>query len=143
MTNKQPDFLPAGLLGQLLMRLEIPVPQGALDEACEKSKKESTDPVNQLGSILKAVNRRNVRAAILRWDRFDHRQLPALIWHKDNWWLAETGENNFIHLVNEVKEEKDISDFFAMGHLSSELERLTRYALDDLKKKEQYQQTVI
>ena len=109
MTNKQPDFLPAGLLGQLLMRLEIPVPQGALDEACEKSKNESTDPVNQLGAILKAVNRRNVRAAILRWDRFDHRQLPALIWHKDNWWLAETGENNFIHLVNEVKEEKDIS----------------------------------
>jgi 5S rRNA maturation endonuclease (ribonuclease M5) len=42
-----------------------------------------------------------------------------------------------------TKEEKDISDFFAMGHLSSELERLTRYALDDLKKKEQYQQTVI
>ena len=109
MTNKQPDFLPAGLLGQLLMRLEIPVPQGALDEACEKSKKESTDPVNQLGSILKAVNRRNVRAAILRWDRFDHRQLPALIWHKDKWWFAETGEDSFIHLINEGKEEMDIS----------------------------------
>ena len=109
MTNKQPDFLPAGLLGQLLMRLEIPVPQGALDEACEKSKKESTDPVNQLGSILKAVNRRNVRAAILRWDRFDHRQLPALIWHKDKWWFAGTGEDSFIHLINEGKEEMDIS----------------------------------
>ena len=109
MTNKQPDFLPAGLLGQLLMRLEIPVPQGALDEACEKSKNESTDPVNQLGAILKAVNRRNVRAAILRWDRFDHRQLPALIWHKDKWWFAETGEDSFIHLINEGKEEMDIS----------------------------------
>ena len=33
MTKEQTDFLPAGLLGQLLMRLEIPVPQGALDEA--------------------------------------------------------------------------------------------------------------
>ena len=33
MTNKQPDFLLFFLLGQLLMRLEIPVPQGALDEA--------------------------------------------------------------------------------------------------------------
>ena len=107
MTNKQPDFLPAALLGKLLARLEIPVPQGALDEACSKSTNEGTDTVNQLGFILKAVNRRNVRAAILRWDRFDHRQLPALIWHKDNWWFAETGEKGFIHLAGE--EEIDIS----------------------------------
>ena len=107
MTNKQPDFLPAALLGKLLARLEIPVPQGALDEACSKSTNEGTDTVNQLGFILKAVNRRNVRAAILRWDRFDHRQLPALIWHKDNWWFAETGEKGFIHLVGEG--EIDIS----------------------------------
>lgn len=109
MTNKQPDFLPAGLLGQLLMRLEIPVPQGALEEACNRSKTESTDPVNQLGFILKAVNRRNVRAAILRWDRFDHRQLPALLWYKDEWWLAETGEEAFIHMTGEGKDEIDIS----------------------------------
>ena len=107
MTNKQPDFLPAALLGKLLARLEIPVPQGALDEACSKSKNESTDTVNQLGFILKSVNRRNVRAAILRWDRFDHRQLPALIWHEEKWWLAETGEDGFIHLTGE--EEIDIS----------------------------------
>ena len=50
-----------------------------------------------------------MRAAILRWDRFDHRQLPALIWHKDKWWFAETGEDSFIHLINEGKEEMDIS----------------------------------
>lgn len=109
MIKKQPDFLPAGLLGQLLMRLEIPVPQGALEEACNRSKTESTDPVNQLGFILKAVNRRNVRAAILRWDRFDHRQLPALLWYKDEWWLAETGEEAFIHMTGEGKDEIDIS----------------------------------
>ena len=109
MTKKQPDFLPAGLLGQLLMRLEIPVPQGALAEACSRTKDESTDPVNQLGLILKAVNKRNVRAAILRWNRFDHRQLPALVWHEDEWWLAETGEEGFIHLTNEDNESLEIS----------------------------------
>ena len=109
MTKKQPDFLPAALLGKLLARLEIPVPQGALEEACSKSKNESTDTVNQLGFILKSVNRRNVRAAILRWDRFDHRQLPALVWHEDEWWLAETGEDGFIHLTNEGNDSLDIS----------------------------------
>lgn len=98
MTKKQPDFY-RPRAGKLLARLEIPVPQGALDEACSKSKNESTDTVNQLGFILKSVNRRNVRAAILRWDRFDHRQLPALIWHEEKWWLAETGEDGFIHLT--------------------------------------------
>lgn len=109
MTNMQTDFLPAGLLGKLLMRLEIPVPQGALDDACSKSKNESADTVNQLGFILKAVNRRNVRAAILRWDRFDHRQLPALVWYEDKWWLAETGEDGFIHLTNDGNDSLDIS----------------------------------
>ncbi|MGL5205920.1 MAG: ATP-binding cassette domain-containing protein [Acidaminococcaceae bacterium] len=109
MIKTQPDFLSSGLLGKLLVHLEIPVPQGALDEACSRSKNESTDPVQQLGFILKAVNRRNVRAAILRWDRFDHRQLPALLWRKDEWWLAETGEDGFIHLTNEAGEGEDIS----------------------------------
>lgn len=106
--TKQVASIPPLILSKLLARLEIPAPLAALQEACAKTRDDATGPVDQLGRILTAVNRRNARAAFLRWDRFDRRRLPALLWHKEAWWLAETGKEGMIHLIGEDKAEEDI-----------------------------------
>lgn len=109
-TAQTPGALPAGLLSQLLMLLGIPAPLGALEEACRKTQAEATGPVDQLGRILTAVKRRNARAALLRWDRFDHRQVPALLWRQGNWWLAQSSESiGFIRLTAVNGKEENLS----------------------------------
>lgn len=93
--------LPAEILSKLFKELDIPAPLGALEQACLKTKTEATGPVDQLGRIFQAANRRNARAALVRWDRFDHRHLPAMLWYQDAWWLVEHGETGMIQLSGE------------------------------------------
>ncbi len=104
------DALPAGLLYKLLLLVGIPAPLGALEEACRKTQAEPIGPVDQLGRILTAVKRRNARAALLRWDRFDHRQVPALLWWQGKWWLAQTGDSiGFIRLTADNGVEENLA----------------------------------
>ena len=94
--------LSAGVLGNLLTKLEIPVAAGALEEACRRTQSEANGPVDQLARVLAAVNRKNARAALLRWDRFDHRHMPVLLWHQETWWFAEIGDAGSIRLTDEA-----------------------------------------
>lgn len=100
---QQPQLGPLtpNVLGKLLTKLEIPAPIGALEEACQKTKTEATGPIDQLSRILMAVDRRNARGAMLRWERFDYRHLPVLVWHEQAWHLAETSDDDKIRLTGE------------------------------------------
>jgi len=100
--------LPSELLTKLFSAVGIQVPREAVKEACAKTASRGKGPVDQLGAILTEVSRRNARAAFLRWDRFDRRRFPALLWRNDAWFLAEEGKNGRIVLTGEDSSREDV-----------------------------------
>ncbi len=112
--TKQIGSLPPHILSKLLNQLGIPVKHAAVENACIKTKEKDKGPVDQLGHILTEVNQRNAKAALLRWERFDRRRLPVLLWRQDSWWLAEPGNDSLILLSGEDQTEvKILSDELA------------------------------
>ena len=109
MEEKQIGSLPPGILSILLNKLGIYVQNAAVESACAKTKELGKGPVGQLGHILTEIKNRNAKAALIRWERFDHRCLPALVWKEESWWLAEAGSNNMILLTGENKDSKELS----------------------------------
>lgn len=108
MTGKsQPGLLTPEVLGNLLGCLGIPVRSNVLTEACSKAQSEAKGPLDHLGRIMASVNRRQARAALLRWDRFDHRHLPVLVWHEGHWLLAETADGGEIRLSNGIGDSRN------------------------------------
>lgn len=89
-------FAPA-VLGSLFAKLGIAVAPGALTHACAAGQagEAALPPVERLGHILQALQQRGVKAALMPWARFDRRSLPALVFHRNTWWViarAEDGE---------------------------------------------------
>ena len=82
MEEKQIGSLPPGILSILLNKLGIYVQNAAVESACTKTKEFNNGPVGQLGHILTEIKNRNAKAALIRWERFDHRCLPALVWRE-------------------------------------------------------------
>ncbi|MEN8140807.1 MAG: ATP-binding cassette domain-containing protein [Thermodesulfobacteriota bacterium] len=83
--------LPASLLKELFARLRLPVSPGALNRACVQAQPEGAaqPPLQRLAAILKLLQLRGVRPALLRFARFDRRRLPALLFHQGEWHLLE------------------------------------------------------
>ncbi|CAG36837.1 ATP-binding cassette domain-containing protein [Desulfotalea psychrophila] len=113
--------LPAGVLKQLLDRLDIPVQTGALTHACEQAQKEMTEasPSQRINFIFHALQIRGVQVAQLRWTRFDQRRLPAMLCHGGSWKLIERGQSGQLILTDEMGEtcqccEADLSDVFVL-----------------------------
>lgn len=77
------------VLGALFARLGIAVAPGALAHACAAGQAGEAvlPPVERLGHIMQALQQRSVKAALMSWARFDRRSLPALIFHRDAWWV--------------------------------------------------------
>jgi len=86
-----------GVLGCLLGKLGIAVAPGALAHACAAGQAGEAvlPPVERLGHIMQALQQRSVKAALMPWARFDRRSLPALLFHRNTWWVvghADDGE---------------------------------------------------
>jgi ATP-binding cassette subfamily C protein LapB len=96
------------VLGLLLGRLDMGVPSGPLTEACESTRDTDLNTIDQLGRILQAVDRRHARAAMMSWDHFDRRQLPALVLYSEAWHLLDMGDDNTLCLTNEAGENEHI-----------------------------------
>lgn len=79
------------VVGKLLVLLSLPVRTPALEEACRLTAQGSQNPIEQMGKILRTVNRRNAQGAMLRWTQFDSKHLPVLLWRDEQWFLAEAG----------------------------------------------------
>jgi ATP-binding cassette subfamily C protein LapB len=103
--------LPGNVLKLLFDRLNISVQLGALTQACEQAQEALTSaaPVKRFSFIAHALKLQGVQAAQLRWDRFDHRCLPALVFYQGQWQLIETGSEGQFTLHNERGEQQQRS----------------------------------
>lgn len=92
-----------GVLGKLLTMLGVPVPSGALAQACSAVQQEGMElpPVERLSRILAAVQKKGVQVAFLRWSRLDRRHLPVLVWHEGGWHVASPGSDGAVSLSGE------------------------------------------
>ncbi|WP_347113287.1 hypothetical protein AAHB66_13600 [Leclercia sp. S52] len=84
--------VPLSELLALLDKLKAPVNKAALTQAYARAQAVPplTDrPQDQVRGLLSDAGMKDVRLALLPWRRFDPRQLPALMWHEQTWWLAE------------------------------------------------------
>ncbi len=98
--------MPVTVLKTLLDKLQVPVEAGALTQACEQAQQDLTDasPIQRIRFIIQALKLTSVQPAQLRWDRFDQRCLPALIFYNAQWQLIEHSDNNQLKLTNEAEE---------------------------------------
>ncbi len=90
------------VLALLLKKNGISVPAGSLHQACENAQVEgaSLRPAARLTNIMNGLQKKNLQVAQLRWDRMDRRQLPALVWHNEQWNYVDHGEEDTVLLTN-------------------------------------------
>ncbi len=93
--------LPLTLLHQLLECKKIPFETGALQRAAQQlhHTAEARSPLSQLREIFKSLAIRRVQSAQCRWLQFDQRRLPALVFHQDQWQLAESADPGRLRLT--------------------------------------------
>lgn len=91
----------AAVLGRLLLKRGLAMPPGELEQACAATQQEGVEqkPAERVSRILLAAGLKNIKVAQLRWERFDHRHLPALLLHNGCWQLAEHGDAGLLLLT--------------------------------------------
>lgn len=90
--------LPAPVLQHLFDLLRYPVGAGELKAACQQAPAGPCAPTQRLGEILRALRRRDVQAALLRWERLDRHGLPALVFHEGRWLVAANDDQDEVTL---------------------------------------------
>ncbi len=99
---------PVKLLQRLLTKLSVAVPSGALAAACEQLESDPAPlPLSQrLAGVFKQLQLKGVQAALLRWQRFDQRKLPALLHHQQQWFLVQKNDVGAVSLWSESGEQQ-------------------------------------
>ncbi len=94
---------PAGLLHQLLKKLQVSVEAGALIASCEQIDNEYAQwgLSQRLASVFNQLQLKGVQPALLRWARFDQRKLPALLHHQQQWYRVEKDAEGAVSLRDE------------------------------------------
>lgn len=92
--------IPAPALQRLLNLLHVSVEPGALEQACAQAQQqfEEEPPAQRISFIFHALQLKGVQPAQLRWSRFDQRRLPALLFHNQEWQVAERIADGLIRL---------------------------------------------
>lgn len=95
---------PISLLHGLLKQLKVPVPVGKLTTTCEQLEKEQPQLglSQRLVSVFNHLQLKGVQAALLRWNRFDQRKLPALLHHQQQWFLVDKSDDGTVSLRDEA-----------------------------------------
>ncbi|PKF54434.1 ABC transporter ATP-binding protein [Alteromonadales bacterium alter-6D02] len=75
---------------------------GALQQACQQAQAALGDapPVKYFHFIVNVLQLKGVKAAQLRWSRFDQRRLPAMLLHQQQWYLVEPATDGQLQLTN-------------------------------------------
>lgn len=101
--STNPTALPfePGVLKQLLERLGVAVPAGAVEQACGRAPESApgASAADHLRSVLAPLQLKELRMAQLRWGRFDRRRLPALVCWEDQWQLIERADTGLLRLT--------------------------------------------
>jgi ATP-binding cassette, subfamily C, bacterial LapB len=79
-----------GLLAQVFQKLGYAIPPGALMQAVQTVQPglAPVSPVERVRLILAGAGRKDMQGALVPWLRFDRRQLPALLFFENGWWLV-------------------------------------------------------
>lgn len=93
---------PVELLHSLLQQRGVSVPLGALTSACKKCEGGHRDAVlsQRLAFIFRELKLTGLQGALLHWRRFDHRKLPAMLFHQQEWFRVERGGEHEVQLVD-------------------------------------------
>ncbi len=126
-TDNTPNHLPVNLLKMLFDRLDIPVQTGELNHACKTVQNNSTEepPAQRIGLILQAM-RIEVQVSQLRWNRFDQRRLPVLLFLDGQWLLIEGGAKGQLTSTCESGKSHDYSEDQLDGGIVLWLKPITR-----------------
>ncbi len=83
--------LPPTLLKLYFDRLQIPVQAGAVSRAYLQIQSRDTPltPLQQITAMVRLLKLKDVQAAQLRFNRFDRRRLPVLVFFQEKWWFLE------------------------------------------------------
>jgi ATP-binding cassette subfamily C protein LapB len=102
------NAISAPLLHLLLQRLGVSVERDELQAVCATAGERLPDvqPIDQLRYVLVHAQLKGVEPIQLVWRRFDLRRLPALVWHDDQWYLAERGDAGAIALIDAAEQRR-------------------------------------
>lgn len=93
----------SAVLARLLFKIGAPTPAGVLELACSSAQPDDDavmNPVERIGKVLAAAQKKNIQVAQLNWNRFDRRHLPALLLHDGSWQYADHGDEGCISLTD-------------------------------------------
>jgi ATP-binding cassette subfamily C protein LapB len=101
-TSQNPPAIPAALLQRLLGKLNVTVDSKNLADSCLRANQALPElrPAEWLGKVLIQAQIKGVAPIQLGWRRFDVRRLPALVWHEDQWAIAERLNGDTIALTD-------------------------------------------
>ena len=85
----------------LLQKLGVSVEKGLVATACAKAETIG-EPLKKVAAIFNQLQLQNVKSAIVNWNRFDPRQLPAMVFHQECWKLLEKGKEDHFLLTDET-----------------------------------------
>jgi ATP-binding cassette subfamily C protein LapB len=101
-TSQNPPAIPAALLQRLLVQLNVTVDGKNLTDSCLRANQTLPElrPAEWLGKVLIQAQIKGMAPIQLGWRRFDVRRLPALVWHEDQWVIAERLNSETIALTD-------------------------------------------
>ncbi len=81
----------AVLVKSLLEKINFAVKEGELNHAIAQAEKDLSGTVllQRLSGVIHQLKLRGIQPMQLQWSHFDQRRLPALVWHQEQWYLAE------------------------------------------------------
>lgn len=100
--SQNPPSIPAALLQRLLSQLGVAVDGNSLAESSLRAQQTLPElrPAERLGKVLIQAQVKGVAPIQLGWRRFDVRRLPALVWHEEQWTIAQRKDTETIALTN-------------------------------------------
>lgn len=107
------------VLANVFSKLQVKYKKGHFHKTVQQAQAdlESCAPVERVNRILAQGQFNNIKVAQLLWQRFDLRQLPALVWFEDQWQMAERHSHDQIQLTNASNEAQRVSESALYGTL--------------------------
>lgn len=102
--------LNAALLQRLFDALKSPVDAPALQRACAaEATSQGSSALEQFKRILAALQRTDITASWLQWDRFDLRRLPALVLWNSSWLMASRQDDGSVVVVDGTGQAQELA----------------------------------
>ncbi|ETX12565.1 ABC transporter ATP-binding protein [Marinomonas ushuaiensis DSM 15871] len=86
----------------LFSEMGLGISQGEIEVALQQPETAKLPLLQRMKSLLISLNVKGINGGVVSWDRFDRRQLPALVEYQGQWLLARNSdENDEVILTNQ------------------------------------------